>query len=57
MSKSIFETYLLCRENAKAEGGISPGIATHNWVICANDLEIDLWAGTENEIKEYVLLE
>lgn len=30
MNKPISDTYLLCRENAKAEGGISAGIATHN---------------------------
>lgn len=52
MNKPISDTYLLCRENAKAKGGISAGIATHNWVICANDLEMDPWAGAGNEIKE-----
>lgn len=56
MNKLISDTYLLCRENAKAKGGISAGIASHNWVICANDLEIDLWAGAGSEIK-YVFLE
>lgn len=30
MNKLISDTYLLCRENAKAKGGISAGIATHN---------------------------
>lgn len=45
MNKVISDTYLLCRENAKVKGGISAGIATHNWVICDNDLEMDLWAG------------
>lgn len=55
MNKPISDTYLLCRENAKAKGGISAGVATQNWVICANDLEINLWAGARNEIK-YVFL-
>lgn len=41
----------------KLKGGISAGISTHNWVIRDNDLEMDLWAGAGNEIKEYVLLE
>lgn len=50
MSLVFSDPHLLCRENAK--GGISAGIATRNWVICANDLEMDLWAEAGNEIKE-----